>query len=159
CAALLLGVLGVGPALAQANRTEERIALIVSRTPPRTSATYKLLTGAAGSPIVKSLKLTKSEMWSVRKDAVEAVMKAAAQYHVEVRQLGAPRVADGAGRHVRGAVPESAREPNDDWQQIFRVASIDLKVNDKQKHLIEVAKASNAAIGVGVMATPPAPEL
>jgi hypothetical protein len=159
CAVLLVGILGGSPALAQINdrSSEERIALLMSRMPLKTSAAYGLLMRAAGSPIVKSLVLTKSEMWSVRKDSVAAVMKAAARHDVEVRQLGAP--IDSARRRLRGAVPESAREPSDDWQQIFRVASIDLKVNDKQKHLIETAKASNATIGVGVMAAPSAPEL
>ena len=85
-------------------------------------------------------------------------MKAASQHGVGVRQLNERSAADTAPRRrTRGAIPEASREPRDDWNQIFRLAPADIKMNDKQKQLMEIAKASRATVGVGVMETPFAP--
>ena len=130
----------------------------MSTLPPQQSATYKALKALADNPTVQALPLTKSEIWSVPADKVDAVMKAASQHGVGVRQLSERTAADpGPRRRTRGAIPEASREPRDDWNQIFRLAPADIKMNDKQKQLMEIAKASRATVGVGVMETPFAP--
>jgi hypothetical protein len=148
--------LGSDPAWAQTS--QERVQLILSTLPPQQSATYKALKALAGNPSGQVLPLTKSEIWTVPGEKVDAVMKAASQHGVGVRQLNERAAADpGPRRRTRGAIPEASREPRDDWNQIFRLAPADIRMNDKQKQLMEIAKASRATVGVGVMETPFAP--
>ena len=121
----LLGCLMLGsPTLAQTD--QQRVPLIMSKLPSQRSATYKGLKALADNPAVQALALTKSEIWSVPAEKVDAVMQAAARHGVDVRPLG-ERTAD-AGmkrRRTRGAIPEASREPRDDWSQIFRLAPAD----------------------------------
>src|SRR6185369_15925776 len=92
----LLFWLGNDPAWAQAS--QERVQLILSTLPPPQSATYKALKALADNPTAQALPLTKSEIWSVPGDKVDAVMKAASQHGVGVRQLNERSAADTAPR-------------------------------------------------------------
>jgi hypothetical protein len=79
------------------------------------------------------LPLTKTEVWTVPEAKVEGVRKAAARYGVVMNRLSAA------------------------WNQVFRKAPAEARINDQQRSLMDRAKASLAAVGVGIMATPQAP--
>src|SRR5690349_11283940 len=138
-ASLLLGAfvsLTVGLALAQmplAQTPPERVPLIMTKLPPQNSATYKSIIKHAGKARGQVLTLTKTEMWEVPKENVEAVKKAAANQGALATQLG------------------------NDWNHMFHSAPSDMKMNDKQMAMMERAKASRATMGVGMMASPMAP--
>ncbi|HET6927569.1 MAG TPA: M12 family metallo-peptidase [Hyphomicrobiaceae bacterium] len=138
-ASLLLGAfvsLTVGLALAQmplAQTPPERVPLIMTKLPPQNSATYKSIIKHAGKARGQVLTLTKTEMWEVPKENVEAVKKAAANQGALATQLG------------------------NDWNHMFHSAPSDTKMNDKQMAMMERAKASRATMGVGMMASPMAP--
>jgi Metallo-peptidase family M12 len=116
-----------GPALAQTEATPTQ--LVMSKLPPQDSAAYKAIKRIAGKATSQVLTLTKTEMWSVPKENVEAVKKAAARLGVSVSQIGA------------------------NWNQVFRSAPMDVIMSGKQKIMIELAKASKATIGVGMVTT------
>src|SRR5262249_107283 len=126
--------------------------------PSQESTAYKVLKALADNPAVQALSLTKSEIWSVPAEKVDALVQAATQHGVGVRPLSARTAADGGKRRrTRGPIPEGCREPAEDWNQIIRLAPADLKMNDKQKQIMEIAKASHSTVGVVVMETPFAP--
>ena len=130
CAAPLLSCavwLATGPVLAQTDN--ERTQLIMSKLPPQSSANYKAIRRFAGKATGLVLTLTETEMWSVPKDNLEAVKKAAARHGVGVNQIGA------------------------DWNHVFRPTRTDVIMSDRQKTMIELAKVSKATIGVRMMAT------
>ena len=79
------------------------------------------------------LPLTKAEVWTVPKDDVEGVRKAAARYGVAMSKLSAT------------------------WNHIFHKAPADAKMNDRQKMIVDRAKTSAATTAVGLMAAPPPP--
>src|SRR5262245_57318149 len=79
--------LGANPALAQSE--PERVPLIMTKLPPSGSALYKRIIGKAGKARGQVLTLTKTEMWEVPKENVEAVKKAAAEHGAAANQLGA----------------------------------------------------------------------
>src|SRR5215472_7581344 len=115
CSAPLLGCLiwlSISPAHAQADR--ERIQLIMSKLPPHTSAVYKAIKRLAGKVTGQALPLTKCEMWSVPKENVDAVKRAAARHGVTVKQLA------------------------EDWNQIFHKAPVNMTINDQQKHMMDI---------------------
>ena len=133
-AAALAGSLlaqAVPPALAQDD--QERVPLIMSKLPPQGSALYNAIKRHAGKAKGQVLTLTKTEMWAVPKRNVEAVKKAAAQHGVGVDQLGG------------------------DWNHVFHSAPADMQMDDKQKSMMDLAKASRASMGVGMMMAPRAP--
>jgi peptidyl-Asp metalloendopeptidase len=119
------------PALAQDD--QERVPLIMSKLPRQGSALYNAIKRHAGKAKGQVLTLTKTEMWAVPKRNVEAVKRAAAQHGVGVDQLGS------------------------DWNHVFHSAPGDMKMDDKQKSMVDLAKASRASMGVGMMMTPVAP--
>src|SRR5215510_14752978 len=137
-ASLLLGCcvcLTVGLALAQtlAQTPPERIPLIMTKLPPQNSATYKSIIKHAGKARGQVLTLTKTEMWEVPKEHVEAVKKAAADHGAAANQLGT------------------------DWNDVFRSAPSDMRMNPKQTEMMDKAKAAKSTMGVGMMAAPMAP--
>ena len=80
-APLLIGsllCLAVGPALTQPQ--PERVPLIMTKLPPANSALYKRIIKHAGKARGQVLTLTKTEMWEVPKENVDAVKKAAAEH-------------------------------------------------------------------------------
>ena len=133
-APLLIGsllCLAVGPALTQPQ--PERVPLIMTKLPPANSALYKRIIKHAGKARGQVLTLTKSEMWEVPKENVDAVKKAAAEHGANATPLGS------------------------DWNQVFHSMPSDMKMNDKQKTMMDQAKESKSTMGVGMMATPMAP--
>ncbi len=82
-ASLLAGALGVGVAVAQ-GAGPERVPLIMTKLPPSGSATYKKIISKAGKARGQVLTLTKTEMWEVPKENVEAVKKAAVEHGAAV---------------------------------------------------------------------------
>ena len=131
CSIWLGAGLGVSPALAQAQ--PERVPLIMTKLPPSGSALYKRIIGKAGKARGQVLTLTKTEMWEVPKENVEAVKKAAAEHGAAATQLGA------------------------DYNEMFHSAPADMRMSPKQSQMMEMAKTSKSTMGVGMMATPMAP--
>jgi len=125
------------PALAQAE--QETIPLIMLK--PQGAAfgadhlrkLYAALKKRSARATSQVLPLTKAEVWTVPKDDVEGVKKAAARYGVAMSKLGAT------------------------WNHIFHKAPADAKMNDKQKMIVDRAKTSAATTAVGLMAAPPPP--
>jgi hypothetical protein len=115
CGAAIISAL---PALAQSQ--PERVPLIMSKLPPQNSPLYKAIKKHAGKATGQVLTLTKTEMWSVPKGNVDAVKKAASQHGVGVDQLG------------------------DDWNQVFHDMPSNMQMNDKQKSMMDHAKAGKA---------------
>src|SRR6185312_17557811 len=105
--------LGINQALAQAQ--PERVPLIMTKLPPSGSALYKRIIGKAGKARGQVLTLTKTEMWEVPKENVEAVKKAAAEHGAVANPLGA------------------------DWNEVFRPAPSDMKMDIKQNNMMEMA--------------------
>ena len=77
------------------------------------------------------LPFTKCEKWSVPKANLEAVKKEAAKRGVVVTELGA------------------------DWNHVMRAAPADTQLSDKQRAMMELAKAAKATAGVKLMSAPP----
>jgi hypothetical protein len=130
--------LAAGPAVAQAER--EHVPLIMVRSQgtaafsrPRLRKLYAAIKKRAGKATRHILPLTKTRVWLVPKESIGAVRKAAARHGVIVRQLGTT------------------------WNHVFHRARGDKKLNDKQKSMIDRAKASSATMGVGMMVAPSAP--
>ena len=76
------------------------------------------------------LPITRCEKWSVAKKDLEKVKREAAKKGVVITQLGS------------------------DWQQLMRVTE-EAKLDEKQKAMVENAKASKATLGVKIMVAPP----
>jgi len=102
----------------------ERVRLIMSNLPPPGSATYQAIKKRAGKATGQVLPLTKSEMWSVPKESVEAVRKAAATHGLDVHELGR------------------------DWNHLFHLAPADIKLNTQQKVMVDQVLAAKAAQGI-----------
>src|SRR5215470_6023371 len=132
-ASLLGSVVCLTVGLALAQTPPERVPLIMTKLPPQNSPTYKSIIKHAGKARGQVLTLTKTEMWEVPKENVEAVKQAAANHGALATQLG------------------------DGWNHMFHSAPSDMKMNDKQKAMMVRAKESRATMGVGMMASPMAP--
>ena len=156
--ALLGSLIWLAGAQTQAQTNQQRVPLLMSKMPPQQSVAYKALKVVADNPTIQALALTKSEIWSVPAENVAAVLQAATRHGVDARPLSERTAASGTkGGLTRGVIPEASREPIDNWRQIFRLAPADIKMNDKQKQLMEIARASRSTVGVGVMQTQFAP--
>jgi len=70
--------IGISAAMAQSE--PQRVPLIMTKLPPSGSALYKRIIGKAGKARGQVLTLTKTEMWEVPKENVDAVKKAAAEH-------------------------------------------------------------------------------
>jgi hypothetical protein len=121
-----------GSAVAQ-GAGPDRVPLIMTKLPPSGSAKYKAIISKAGKARGQVLTLTKTEMWEVPKENVEAVKKAAAAHGAAATQVGA------------------------DYNEMFHPAPVDMRMSPKQSGMMEMAKASKSTMGVGMMATPMAP--
>jgi len=125
------------PALAQAE--QDAVPLIMLKpqgaafSAPRLRKLYDAIKKRAGRTTSQVLPLTKTEVWSVPRDKVDAVRKAAARHGVTMNQLSAT------------------------WRHVFHKAPANVKMSDKQTSLMELAKSSKAVMGVGVMTAPPPP--
>ena len=98
--------------------------------PSRLRKLYAAIRQRAAKASGRVLTLTGTEVWSVPRGKVEAVRKAAARRGVIMVQLG------------------------ETWNHVFHSVRADLRMNNKQKSIMDRANASKAAMGVGVMATP-----
>jgi len=140
CATVSLGGLlwlSPGPVLAQAE--QETVPLIMLKPQgagfgaAHLRKLYAALKKRSGRATSQLLPLTKSEVWTVPKEDVEGVRKTAARHGVAMSKLSAT------------------------WNHIFHKAPADTKFNDRQKLIMDRAKASAATTAVGLMAAPPPP--
>jgi metallopeptidase family M12-like protein len=134
----LAALQAASPALAQAQ--DEGVPLIMMRTEStaafggeRLRKLVAALKKRAGKSSRKVLPLTKAEIWTVPKQNVAAVQKEATRHGVVMSQLAAG------------------------WNQLLRRLPALPKVNGRQQSMIDLAKASAATLGVGMMTTPPPP--
>jgi Metallo-peptidase family M12 len=122
------------PALAQAE--QETVPLIMLKPQGAGFGTadlrrlYAALKKRSAKATSQKLPLTKAEVWTVPKEDVEGVRKAAARYGVAMSKLSAA------------------------WNHIFHKASADAKMSDKQKMIVDRAKTSAATTAVALMAAP-----
>src|SRR5215468_8738834 len=116
-------------ALGQTKPEEERVDVIISRPEEAGPQRRSLRTFFAA---IKShvLPLTRCEKWSVAKKDLERVKREAAKQGVVVTQLGA------------------------DWRQLMHAAD-ETQLDEKQKALVDRAKASKSTLGVKIMRAPP----
>src|SRR5258708_7740165 len=132
-AASLLGflaLLGAGPVLAQSDQEDVPLIMLKPQgagalSGPHLQKLYAAIKKRSTKARGQVLPLTKTEVWMVPKDNVEDVRKAAARQGVLMSRLGAT------------------------WSHVFHKASADAKVSDKQKSMMDRAKASAATMGVG----------
>jgi hypothetical protein len=133
-----LALLGSGPALAQS--TEEDVPLIMlkpqgagSLSGPRLQKLYAAIKKRSAKARAQVLPLTKTEVWMVPRENVDGVRKVAARHGVIMNKLAAT------------------------WNHVFQKVTTDARISDKQKSMMDRAKASHATMGVGVMASPRPP--
>ena len=139
-AATLLGCMALGgaaPAMAQSDQEDVPLIMLKPQgagfSAPRLRKLYAALKQRAGRATTQILPLTKTEVWTVPKGKVEDVRKAAAQHGVVMSRLSAT------------------------WNHVFHKAPADAKITDRQKSMIDRARASRATMGVGMMAAPRPP--
>jgi hypothetical protein len=126
--AVLLGCLVImAGARARSQTDGERVRLIMSNLPPPGSPTYQAIKKRAGKATGQVLPLTKSEMWSVPKESVEAVRKAAAAHGLDVQELGR------------------------DWNHLFHPAPADIKLSSQQSVMVDQVLAAKATQGIRLM--------
>jgi len=119
-------VLAGGPVLAQS--AGDRVGLILTQLPPPNSADYQAIGKRAGKAIGQVLPLTKSEMWWVSRESVEAIRSAAHEHGAEVALLAS------------------------DWNHLFRTPPPEMRLTQQQTALMERAHASKGTISIGVVA-------
>ena len=126
-----------GQALAQSQSKadEERVDIIVSQPDAgqRGHSLRRFFSGVKARIAQVTghvLPMTRCEKWSVAKKDLEKVKKQAAKNGVVITQLGA------------------------DWEQLMRVTE-EAQLDDKQKAMVERAKASKSTLGVKIMVAPP----
>ena len=129
--------LAAGPATAQAEKDDVRIVISpLGATSCHThrgrfQAFEKRIHMMRGHMRGQALSLTGCEMWSMPREGLEAFRKASAGSGVVVTELGA------------------------DWNDAFRSAPSSMRLNPKQREVIELAKAARATTGVKIMMGPP----
>jgi hypothetical protein len=131
-----LALIAGSPVQAQAPTPDrqDNVELIMSpreRSESRVRDFFRAVRQRIQSVTGQVLPFTKCEKWSVPRSNLDAVKKEAARRGVVVTELGA------------------------DWNRIMRAAPDDTKLDDKQKALIELARAGKATLGVKLMAGPP----
>jgi hypothetical protein len=125
-----------GGALGQVKPEEERVDVIISHPedagPQRRSlrSFFAALKARIASIKAQVLPLTRCEKWSVATKDLERVKREAAKQGVVVTQLGA------------------------DWRQLMHWAD-ETQLDEKQKAIVERAKASKSTLGVKIMRAPP----
>ncbi len=104
--------------------------VILSNLPEKGSPQYKELSDLAGATDSRDLAMTHSEMWSVPKAHLDALLKAAQQRGVEVTRLDEP------ANHTVKPMPA------------------DTKMSAKQKEMMHKSMDSKAAMGMTMMHLP-----
>jgi hypothetical protein len=127
-AVLLAALLSVpcGPALAAG-----RVGLILWQLPPTGSAAYAAIRVRAGDATGQLLPLSKGEMWSVRKQNVAAVKRAAVERGALVVDLPA------------------------DGIHLFRAAPAGLRLSAEQEAMVRHAREAKETTGVDIVLSPP----
>jgi hypothetical protein len=103
---------------------------MLAKLPSQASTAYGIIKKQAGDAIVQVLTLTKTEMWSVRREKIAAVQKVASRFGASVNVL--------AG----------------DWNHVFRPMPAHTAMSDEQKVMMARIAASNATTGVGMVLPP-----
>jgi hypothetical protein len=123
-------------AVAQSKPDDERVEIIVQH-PDNANQQERTLRGffrrmkvRLSNFVSHALPMTRCEKWSVAKKDLERVKKEAAKSGVVITQLGA------------------------DWQQLMGQTD-ESQLDEKQKALVEKAKASKSTLGVKIMKAPP----
>ncbi len=134
----LLALMGSVPALAQSDPEDVPLIMLKPQgagalSGPRLQKLYDAIKKRSTKARGQVLPLTKTEVWMVPKESVEDVRKVAARQGVVMSKLSAT------------------------WNHVFHKASADAKVSDKQKSMMDRAKASGATMAVGMMAAPRPP--
>ena len=131
-----LTLIGAGPAIAQS----DEVPLIMFKpqgagalTKPRLEKLYDAIRKHSEKAKGQVLPLTKTEVWMVPKANVDGVRKTAARRGVVMTRL------------------------SEAWNRVFHKAPSETKINARQRSMIDRAKASLAALAVGVMAAPRPP--
>jgi hypothetical protein len=127
-ALLLFGCVVLVIAASRTRAEPDGVGLILSKLPPQASATYKAIRMRAGKATGQVLPLTKTEVWSVPAEKVEAVKSAARVHGVEVDVLDA------------------------DWNHVFRPPPADLQLTAQQEAMMQHAHAEKATTAIGIVA-------
>ena len=112
---------------AYAQKADDRVELIMEGLPPQGTPEYKALIGHAGDAKGHVLKLTKTEMWSVRRSRLEALKRAAAGMNVSVKAL------------------------DESWNEVFQLMAPTAPMDPKAESMMDLAKQSKSTAGVGMM--------
>lgn len=100
---------------------------------PRLNKLYEAIKKHSARARGQILPLTKTEVWMVPQASVEDVRKTASRRGVAMNRL------------------------SEAWSQLFRKAPDDARLGNKQRSVMDRARASLAAIGVGMMTAPRPP--
>src|SRR5262245_58324671 len=113
-----------------AHADDARVPLIMTGLPPSGSAAYAAIKAHARNVAVQPLSLTSAEAWTVAKEGIEALRKAAAAQGVEVISLPA------------------------DWNHIFVSAPAGAVMTAEQRAMLARAVSSPAATQVAAFLPP-----
>jgi hypothetical protein len=123
-----------GSALAQGVSDSVEVIVSQSDASPHSRMSvrgfFNLVKRTAASLTAYALPLTKCEKWTLPKDQLEAVKKAAAKQGLLVTELGAG------------------------WDHVFQATPPDLAISAKQKALLDLAKRGKATTDARIMAGP-----
>ena len=128
--------LAAGQTVAQPKPEEERVDVIVSHPESagqptgRVRAFFSRIKSRIANVTARILPMTRCEKWSVAKKDLARITKEAAKNGVVITQLGA------------------------DWRQLMH-ATNETQLDEKQKAIVDHARASKATLGVKIMRAPP----
>ena len=126
-AAALSGI----PLAVVAQDASDRGELVLTNLPPRGSKAYKDLLALAGKTAKgQILAMTKSEMWSMPKARIDAVVKMSPKLGVKATVLGA------------------------DWNHILKLPDDAMTMSDAQATMLDTTKSAQATMSVGMMSAP-----
>ena len=130
-AVITAAALGGLPLAVAAENTSDRGELVLTNLPPRGSKDYKDLLALAGkSAKALILGMTKSEMWSMPKTRIDAVLKMCPRLGVKATVLGA------------------------DWNHILKHPGDATKMSGAQETMLDATKSAQATMSVGMMSAP-----
>jgi peptidyl-Asp metalloendopeptidase len=122
-----------GPARGQDHQESVELILSSPEGTARSSLRDLYMTIRQSTPKVTTrlLPLTTHEQWTVPKEKVDTVRKAAAKSGVVVSEIGS------------------------DWHHIFHAPPSDVALSDTQRSLVQLARVSKAITGIKLLAGPP----
>lgn len=122
-----VGAVFWGPSALSQRTTQDRVELIMDRLPPAGSAEYKALLQHAGRAKGQVLPLTGTEMWSVPKERLARLQKAAAAMNVSIEVL------------------------DETWNEVFAPMPAGASMEAKAKAMHDMAMQSPMTGSVGMM--------